>query len=1127
MEEVVKTTFEANGCILRAYKGGSEFDGEGFHNMRRKMSSLVAVGMILLTVSAAPVWGQVGATAQISGVVSDPTGALVPNATITATHVATGLVRRAVTGADGIYVLPNLPVGSYRLEVEAAGFEAYVQTGILLEVSNKVTVDVTLHVGQVKQAVEVSANANMVQTQSTSVSNIIDNARVLDLPLNGRQATDLIMLMGASSNMTDQNLTDIKTSKNYFSSDSISVAGGQSSATSYRLDGGTHMDNFSNINLPFPFPDAIQEFSVQTSSLSAQWGLHPGAQVEVVTKSGTNQIHGDAFEFVRNGDFNARDFFAATQDTLKRNQFGGTIGAPIKRDKLFGFFGYQGTRIRTAPPSSITYVPTQAVLNGDWSAIESASCQSSGMARTIIDPATGQPFANYFVDPSRYNQQALGLLKYVPTTSDPCGRITYAIPEPQREDQYIGRVDWNQSAKNSVFGRYFFADYKSPAAFDNNFLLTTQRGVLDRTQSVTIGDTYSITPSILNTLHLAWTRLAITRGPAADMKNLADFGVNIYQAVPNAIDLGINGYFGIGCGTCAPAHFKNNVSEVADDLDIIKGRQHMSLGGDWIHYQYPYANNAYANGGFQFNGQFTNDGLLDFLLGHASFFDQGNVTQFNGRQNYLGFYFNDNIQYSKRLNVNLGLRWEPNFSVTETHDAVDHFYQSEFASGTKTSQYDNAPPGLFYPGDPGIPRSYTYTKLAAFEPRVGIVWDPTGSGRQVVRAGFGIFYDTIPTAYFEDQTQGAPWGSVVDLNSPPGGLSDPWQGYPGGNPFPLPFPPGKDAVFPPGSSYYDYPLDSRPMYVSQWNLGYQIQLTKDWLLAADYVGNKSTHIWTGEDINPGVFIPGTCDGAPCSTEDNIDQRRVLYLINPVTGPAFSDIYHLDAGSNGQYQGLLLKAQHRFSDRYTILGNYTWSHCISEGDFQGDLGGPQTQDPFNRRAERGNCGFDLRQIFNLTFIAQSPHFQNTWTNRLLSNWQLSPIVAYHTGTWFYALDGVDNSLSGVGLDRPDVSGNPYVKSTTGALQWLNPSAFSLSPVGTFGNSGKFSLLAPGYFDIDAAVMRYINITERHRVELRFEFFNLLNHTNFEAPDNYFTDATFGQIQSDVSPRILQFALKYTF
>jgi len=1078
--------------------------------MIKRILGMAALLGLLLAGTAAMVWSQTGGSAQISGLVSDPSGAVVPNARVTVTQLDTGMVRTTSGGPDGIYVLPNLPVGSYRLEVQAGGFNTYVQTGIRLEVSSTVTINVTLNVGQTKQQVNVTANASMVQTQTTSVGQVMDDQRILDLPLNGRQATDLIMLMGGATNTTDQNLTDIKTSKNYFSSDSISVAGGQSSATSYRLDGGTHMDNFSNINLPFPFPDAVQEFSVQTSSLSAQWGLHPGAQVEVVTKSGTNRIHGDAFEFVRNGDFNARDFFAATQDTLKRNQFGGTIGAPIKKDKLFGFFGYQGTRIRTAPPSSITYVPTQQVLSGDWSSIESAACQSNGEARTIIDPNTGNSFANDHVDPTRYNQQALNLLKYVPLSSNPCGQITYAIPEPQREDQYIGRVDWNQSSKNTLFGRYFFADYKSPAAFNNNFLLTTQRGVLDRSQAATVGDTYSVTPNILNSAHLTWTRLAITRGAAPDMKNLGDFGVNIFQATPNAIDLSINGYFNIGCGTCANALFKDNVAEGSDDLDVIRGRHHMSLGGDWIHFQYPYQNTAYANGNPQFSGVFTNDGLLDFLLGASSYFDQGNPTQFNGRQNYIGLYFNDNIQMSKRLNVNLGLRWEPNLSVTETQNAVDHFSLAAFIAGTHSSQYQNAPPGLSYPGDPNVPRPYNYSKLTAFEPRVGIVWNPTGSGRQVVRAGYGLFFDTIPTAYFEDQTQGAPWGSVINLTNPEGGLTNPWQGYPGGNPFPLPYPPTKTAVFPVGSSYYDYPLSARPMYVNEWNLSYQIQLTGNWLFAADYVGNKSTHIWTGEDINP-----------------NSSQGRFLSLINPTTGSAFSDIYHLDAGSNAEYEGLLLKLQHRFSQHYTILGNYTYSHCISETDFQGDMGGPYTQMPFNRNADRGNCGFDLRQIFNLTFIAQSPKFTNPWTNRFLGGWRLSPIVSIHTGTWFYALDGEDNSMSGINLDRPNVMGNPYVKSTTGALQWLNPSAFAESTPGTFGNSGRDSLLAPGYFDIDAAVVRGFNITEHQHVELRFEFFNLLNHANFQAPDATVTDATFGQILSDVSPRILQFALKYTF
>jgi hypothetical protein len=575
----------------------------------------------LLTACAAPLWGQAVANAQLSGSVVDSTGAAVPGAKVTATQNATGQVRTTFSGTDGAYTLPNLPVGPYQIEVQAKGFTTYLQTGIHLEVSNDLTLNVTLSVGEVKQQVAVVANATMVETQSTAVSQVVDQRNVVDLPLNGRQATQLVMLSGGANDIGPANgMSDLTGSKNYFSADAISVAGGQANGTNYLLDGGEHMDTFSKVNLPFPFPDAIQEFSVQTSSLSAQYGLHAGAVVNVVTKSGTNQFHGDAFEFVRNGYFDARDFFAATTDTLKRNQFGGTIGAPIRKDKIFGFFGYQGTIIRTAPPSSIAHVPTQAVLGGDFSQLESAACQSSGTARTIIDPTTGNPFPNNIIPASRLNQQALKLASYLPVSSNPCGEVTYAIPEPQKESQYIGRVDWNQSARHNLFGRYFFADYKSPASFDNDLLLTTQRGVLDRSQSVTIGDTYSINPTTVNSLHATWTRLAITRGPASDFISLTDIGVNMYSAAPNYLDVAVNGYFGGGCGTCAPSVFDQDSYQAAEDLDMVRGRHHISLGVDYVHYQFNQRNYVIANGSMTFNGQSSGDALADFMLGLPSLF---------------------------------------------------------------------------------------------------------------------------------------------------------------------------------------------------------------------------------------------------------------------------------------------------------------------------------------------------------------------------------------------------------------------------------------------------------------------------------------------------------------------------
>lgn len=1096
---------------------------------RTFIGGLLTIVVVLLV--SAPLnlaWGQAVSTAQISGTITDPSGAPIPGAQISVTQTETGLTRQVQSGSDGSYLLPELPVGPYKLQVEAKGFGTYVQTGITLQVSDSPKVNVTLRLGQLTEQVQVSADASMVKTDTTAVSQVIDQAQIVDLPLNGRQPTQLIMLSGAANDIGPANgQSDLTGSKNYFSADAISVAGGQANGTNFLLDGGENMDVFSNVNLPLPFPDALQEFSVETSALSAKYGMHAGAVVSSVTKSGTNQFHGDAFEFVRNGDFDARDFFATAPDTLKRNQFGGTLGAPIVKDKLFGFFGYQGTEIRTAPPSTIAFTPTQSVLNGDFSQLESANCQSSGMSRSIINPTNGQPFANDMVPVSMFNQQALNLLKYVPVSSNPCGQVTYSIPEPQRETQYLGRVDWNQSAKNAIFGHYFFADYASPAQFtDANILVAQQRGVLDRSQSAVIGDTYTFSPNVVNSFHVGYTRLAVTRGPASDLINFDTLGVNITQPEPNFLNVNVNGYFTVGCGTCSPSYLRQNNFQFANDLDIVLGRHHISVGGEWVHYRFDLSLGSLANGSFTFNGQSSNDALLDFMLGDPQTFVQGNLQPFDARQNYIGAYIHDVFRMSKNLTVQLGVRWEPYLPGREIDNRMDHFSFPAFAAGTQSSVFVNAPPGLLFPGDPGIPKTFTSDRPWDFEPRAGLAWDPTGNGKQVIRAGYGLFYDTMATAYWEDQTGDAPWGTTINLFNPAGGFTNPFAGYPGGNPFPSPNPPGKNQVFPTAASYYTYPTNGHPTYTNEWNLSYEVQPFKNWVMSAGYIGNKTTHIWTGEDVDPGVYIPGNCNGSPCSTTSNTNQRRVLYLQNPVAGSLYSSIWQADDGANAEYNALLLKAEHRFSDHYTILANYTYSHCISEADFIGDLGGPLTQNPYNRNGERGNCGFDLRQGFNLTFVVETPRLKNHLADRLVGVWKIAPILTAHSGIWFTPVTGLDNSLTGIGLDRPNVVGNPYVRNSS-TLQWISANAFVPNPLGTFGDAGSDSLVGPMFFNIDASISREFIIKERNKIELRFEFFNLLNHPNFNNPDNNLQDNTFGEILSDASPRILQFAAKYTF
>src|SRR3984885_4508557 len=423
---------------------------------------------------------------QIQGTVTDETGSAVSGATVEAVQTESGLRRVVTSGADGGYNLPSLPVGPYTLKVTSNGFSTYDQSGIVIQVGNELRIDVKLQVGGVAQTVQVTAAASMVQTEDQSITQVVDRQRTVDLPLNGRQATQLILLTPGTSNAP---ATDLATSKNYPSAVTLSVAGAQATNINYLMDASDNNDAFTNVNLPFPFPDAIQEFSVQTSGLSAQYGVHPGAVVNAVTRAGGNSFHGTLFEFFRNGDMNARNHFSTKQDTLKRNQFGGVLGGPIRKDKLFFFGGYQGTRTRQQTNAFTSFVPTPAMFNGDFSAYTSAACQSGGVAKQLINPATGTPFLNNQIPTSQFNSSALALFKYIPLATNPCGKLVYGLPLPQNEDQYIARIDWTATAKQTVFGRYYLTPFTQPGSFDNNLLNTQNPSLDDRVQSFTLGHT--------------------------------------------------------------------------------------------------------------------------------------------------------------------------------------------------------------------------------------------------------------------------------------------------------------------------------------------------------------------------------------------------------------------------------------------------------------------------------------------------------------------------------------------------------------------------------------------------------------------------------------------------------------
>ncbi len=1076
------------------------------------------------------------AIAQVSGNVTDPTGSAIVGAQVQMIDTERQSVHNTVTDNSGQYVLPALPVGPYRLEVHVPGFKDYAQTGLVLQVNNNVQINVPMQVGSVSEKVEVSATASMVETKENSISSVVDQRGINDLPLNGRQATQLIMSLGAAS-YGDSGDTGSKT---YFSSTRISVAGGQGNGTAYLLDGGDNTDAMSNVNLPFPFPDALQEFSVETSAVSSRFGIHPGATVNVVTKSGSNALHGDLFEFLRNGDVNARNFFELKRDTLKRNQFGGTVGGKIIKDKLFFFGGYQGTINRQNPPSKSTRIPTAAMLTGDFSAI--ATCQAPG---TIVkDPlANNAPFQNNQVPIGRLNAVAIKTAtQYLPISgADQCGNVNFGIPITGDENQYIGRVDWLQNSKHTIFGRYFVAAYKNPATYDGkNLLTTTQAGNLELAQSLTVGDNYVFGPGTLNSFHATFNRRRDDRGPTDIPINPTLLGVNMYSAVPNFLLFAVTGGFSTFCGTCAPGHFNVNAFQIADDVDVIRGRHQMAFGFNLVRVQNNTISGFQENGNFTFNGSRTNVPLADFMLGLPNDFNQTNATPNDLRSWIMSFYAQDTFRISSRLTVNFGVRWEPTFSDPDKYGRGTSFSLAGFYANQHSKVFPNAPAGLFFKGDSGIPDAMWNGKLWNFAPRVGIVWNPHGDGRDTLRVGGGILYDVSETWYNERDTTNAPVGTLLDVPNPVGGLSNPWQGYPGGNPFPQ-----SQAYFPTAGVYVNMPIDPKPTYVASWNVTYQRQIGT-WLASVSYLGNKTTHLWSnGGEINPAIY-----QGAS-STTSNTNQRRLLYLANPALGAAYGSINTSDDGAVAHYNGLLMSVQHRFGSSFTFNANYTDSTCVSDADFGAALAAPNNSQRFNRHADWGSCVFDTRHNFNTSVVATSSMKRsNQWANRLLSDWQIAPLIHAASGQPINLITGKDNSLAGINSgnnDRPNqvlsnvFATNPVCNNgATPCVQYLNTAAFTPNALGAYGSLGRNSVRGPHNTNVDVALSRMFKITERFNLQARMDTFNIFNHPNFVGGispagtvtaystfSNNKSSATFGRTVSAFDPRILQFALKLYF
>jgi Carboxypeptidase regulatory-like domain len=1106
-------------------------------NVARRLIVVNSMLLVILVLTNAPAaHSQAVSIASVSGRVADQTGAVVSGAHIKITAVATNAVYSTVTGPDGLYSFPSLAIGAYTLEVSAPGFRTYMQKGIKLQVNNAVQINVSLKLGAVSQRIEVEADVNMVQTQQNSISQVVDQQRIVELPLNGRNPMQLITISGAAVNHSDG--TNIS-NKSFYTSQSIAIAGNAGNTTNYLLDGGDNNDSFTNVNMPFPFPDALAEFSVETSVLPARNGLHPGGVVNAVTKSGSNQWHGDFFEFVRNGDVNAFNYFAIKQDSLKRNQFGGTFGGRIIPNKLFFFGGIQETIVRQDPSGSSAFIPTQAALNGDFSALESSACQTSGKHRNIYDPALGTsstPLANDYLSPTRFDPSSvLFATKYLPISSaDQCGRLRYGVPVIYDARQYVTRIDWVVNGKNQLYGRYLHDNYDQPAPWSpTNYLYTTTLGLDQTPQTFVLGETYTINPRTLNSFHFTFGRKFVARFPNSNGIDPAKLGVqNIYTPPLSQDNLQMSISSSFNTGGSGYSKWGVNSFQEADDVDLTRGKHQMAFGGEVIRTQDNQNDEYNDSGTFNFNGIYSNDPLLDFLTGYMDSFTQTLQQDYSYRQTLIELYAQDTMRLTPKLVMNAGLRWEPTLPSHDFFNRGSVFDLAGFAAGRVSTVFYNGPAGQYFYGDKGVTKSFTSDHWLNLSPRLGLVYDLRGDGKTTIRVGGGILFDSLGTFLtYRVSGQNAPWGATVSETSGPYQFHDPWANVAGGNPFPLPLFPPHSYVFPLSASDLFLPSKALPPTTKTWNLGVQHQFAQNWIASITYLGNETSHLMVGNEINPAVYIPGTCGSSACSTTKNTQARRFLNQVNPSQGKYFSNMLFADEGISANYEGMLASIEHRFADNYTILANYTWSKCMGIAPVT-SLGGPVIMNPANPRGDYGPCTYDVPNIVNISLVYHSNFGgHGRLASGLLSDWQIAPLIRYSSGLPVNPLTGVDQSLTGIGLDRPDIvpGADLYAHSghTAKLFQWVNSAAYTKNAIGTFGDAGHYSLRTPGYFDIDGAISRTFKTTERVNIDARVEAFNVTNHPNFNGPTNNFSSSNFGRITSAQDPRIFQGALKVIF